>query len=396
MQKIKTQILIIGGGIAGCWLLSKLKELGYAALLCEKTALGNGQTIASQGIIHGGMKYSLTGKISPSTTNIGGMPKVWKHCIDGNAQPNLKNIKVLSEHQYLWTTKKITSELTAFFASKLMQNKMQKMATENYPPIFRNKQFKNTLYQLNEMVLDMPSILNVFKNNHEKELIHVNEIMLQQSVNDLYEVKLKTTSGSEYNVAAEKIICLAGEGNESLVNKIGFKMPVMQKRPLQMVLVRGELPLVYGHALGMDNLPRITITSHLDSNGKTVWYLGGRPAEKGVGVSMNELIDRTKKELKKLMPWVDISKTEWATWNINRAEGFQKNGKRPDKPVLQMKSNICVAWPTKLAFAPLLSEQIIDWIKKEQIKPSGGNNAINFPTPPIAIPIWEREDVIWN
>ena len=51
-----TDIIIFGGGIAGLWLLNRLHNEGYQAILLETEALGGSQTIASQGIIHGGLK----------------------------------------------------------------------------------------------------------------------------------------------------------------------------------------------------------------------------------------------------------------------------------------------------------------------------------------------------
>ena len=56
--------IILGGGIAGLWLLSLLRNQGYEAILLEKEGLGSGQTFASQGMIHGGIKYSLAGAMT--------------------------------------------------------------------------------------------------------------------------------------------------------------------------------------------------------------------------------------------------------------------------------------------------------------------------------------------
>ena len=49
------KIIIIGGGIAGLWMLNRLRAEGYDVMLLEKNQLGAGQTIASQGMIHGGI-----------------------------------------------------------------------------------------------------------------------------------------------------------------------------------------------------------------------------------------------------------------------------------------------------------------------------------------------------
>ena len=61
-----TDIVIFGGGIAGLWLLDRLRIQGYQVILLESSSLGGGQTYASQGIIHGGLKYALGGSIADS------------------------------------------------------------------------------------------------------------------------------------------------------------------------------------------------------------------------------------------------------------------------------------------------------------------------------------------
>jgi len=49
-QSYSTDIVIFGGGVAGLWLLNRLRREGYDVLLLESRTLGGGQTIASQGI----------------------------------------------------------------------------------------------------------------------------------------------------------------------------------------------------------------------------------------------------------------------------------------------------------------------------------------------------------
>ena len=61
---IDTDVAIIGGGIAGLWLFRRLNDMGYKALLLENATLGGGQSIKSQGIIHGGIKYALSGNLT--------------------------------------------------------------------------------------------------------------------------------------------------------------------------------------------------------------------------------------------------------------------------------------------------------------------------------------------
>ena len=76
-EALKVDVLIVGGGIAGLWLLAELRAKGYQVILASDE-LGKGQTIASQGIIHGGTKYALSGKLTGATLAIGDMPRLWR------------------------------------------------------------------------------------------------------------------------------------------------------------------------------------------------------------------------------------------------------------------------------------------------------------------------------
>ena len=66
-QLLTTDVLIVGGGIAGLWLNARLRQQGYNTLLIEQQSLGGAQTVKSQGIIHGGTKYALQGALTGSS-----------------------------------------------------------------------------------------------------------------------------------------------------------------------------------------------------------------------------------------------------------------------------------------------------------------------------------------
>ena len=61
---------------------------GYHAILLERQALGSGQTVQAQGIIHGGGKYALRGVrdfAAVRATSL--MPERWRRSIAGELQP---------------------------------------------------------------------------------------------------------------------------------------------------------------------------------------------------------------------------------------------------------------------------------------------------------------------
>src|SRR5437667_9548275 len=99
---VETDVVIVGGGIAGLWLLNRLRQAGYSAILLESNTIGGGQTSRSQGIIHGGIKFALQGNLTPAAEAISAMPRVWEACLQGKGEIDLSHVTVLSEHQNLW------------------------------------------------------------------------------------------------------------------------------------------------------------------------------------------------------------------------------------------------------------------------------------------------------
>ncbi|MGD8595089.1 MAG: FAD-dependent oxidoreductase, partial [Gammaproteobacteria bacterium] len=104
-EHLNVDVAVFGGGVAGLWLLAKLRKLGFNAVLLEANALGAGQTLYAQGIIHGGIKYALTGKLSDSSKAVAQMPGLWRECLQGKGEIDLSTVQILSPYQYLWSTK---------------------------------------------------------------------------------------------------------------------------------------------------------------------------------------------------------------------------------------------------------------------------------------------------
>lgn len=104
-------VVIFGGGAAGLWLLDDLTRRGQQAVLLEADALGAGQTVATQGIIHGGLKYTLQGLLTNSATSIREMPALWRECLNGYREPNLRAVRRRSDECFLWRTDSLSSRL---------------------------------------------------------------------------------------------------------------------------------------------------------------------------------------------------------------------------------------------------------------------------------------------
>lgn len=363
-------ITILGGGVAGLWSLNRLRQAGYNAILIEASKLGSGQTRYAQGIIHGGTKYALTGKLNASAQAVAKMPTRWRACLSGEGEIDLSAVKLVSEHQYLWSTQTVTSRMAGFFASKLMRSRTESVKSNDYPEAFKSPQFKGQLYQLDEPVLDTASLIEELSRSYNEHIFHVDKNELQFEYLDAEKAWLLRSN--DQFIKTKVIVITAGEGTEEILQKMGHSTPAMQRRPLHMVIGRGggiQQP-IFAHCLGASSSPRLTITSHRDNNGEMVWYLGGALSESGVGKSREEQIAVAKREVAELLSWIDFSETEWSTLIIDRSEVKMASGSRPENPYVDFDNGVITAWPTKLAFAPLLADQIIEQLKSKKIEPS--------------------------
>ena len=361
----KVDIAIIGGGIAGLWTLARLCKAGYQAVLLEAESLGCKQSGASQGIIHGGTKYALTGKLTHSAQSIKQMPQRWQACLDGVGEVDLSQAKKLSEHQYLWSDKSLAAQLTGFFASKVMTSRMQHLAVKDYIAPFNQSAFKGELYQLDEPVLDTQSVLETLREQFAQSIFQFPVEQISQH-NSLYQIQ-----SADKVMQAQIVILTAGEGNEKLLRSLNFRQPKMQRRPLFMPMLKADnsvLPKIYAHCLGVGALPKMTITAHSLAVGQTVWYLGGDIAEKGVGRSMTGQINAARRELQQLMPWLDFSQCQWSALAIDRAEPKMADGSRPVEPTVSTQQGVITAWPVKLAMTPIMADKIIAEIERLNIK----------------------------
>ena len=386
-QALSTDILIVGGGIAGLWLNARLRRLGYATLLVENERLGGGQSVKSQGIIHGGTKYALSGALTGSSEAIADMPRRWRAALSGSGELDLAGVRLLSDAHYLWSPGTLAGNLTSFFASKAMRGRVDAVKGDALPPALQHPKFRGKVYRLAELVLDVPSLIARLAE------LAGDSLLAGQRIEPLHErgaLAGLVVDGRE--IRARRVVLCAGPGNAGLLAGLGIEQPGQQLRPLHMVLVKAPtLKPLYAHCLGGGPKPRVTVTSHPAADGQWVWYLGGDLAE-AEGVARDEAaqIRAAQKELGELLPWLDLSAAEWRTLRVDRAEPAQSGLVRPDNAFLSEQGNLLVGWPTKLALAPDLADRVIATLERAGIQPGAHAALPELPRPGVAAPLWEE------
>ena len=366
---IQPDIAIIGGGVAGLWTLNQLRNRGYQAVLFEQEALGSHQTIASQGMIHGGIKYALAGAWTGISEAISAMPGVWRQCLAGEGKVDLRGCQVLSEDFYLWSHANLTSRVSSFFASRVLRGRVEKLSRSDYPPPLQADQFTGQVYRLVDLVLDVPSLVETLAAAHRDAIFRID--WDTSSLEHSEGRAIVKTPAAEVHPA--QLILTAGVGNATLMQALGAGEPAMQRRPLQQVIVKHEYPEpFYGHCTGGGASPRLTVSSHRTLAGEPVWYLGGSLATDGADSHPEDLIALAKQELDELLPWLDLGDCQWRTLRLDRGEPRQSALLRPDTAFVgpvEGTSNALVAWPTKLSLSPNLGDEIELALAQRDIAP---------------------------
>lgn len=335
-------VKIIGGGIAGLWILHRLRTAGFDAVLFEREALGSGQTIASQGIIHGGAKYAL-GRGGPKSA-LAGMPELWRKCLSGYGEMDLRGCVVSCYHHLYSSSRRWDHRMIASVAAWRMG-----LIDDAF----------------NEPVVDVRKVLQRFAEKYRDSIF----------------------LGNGVGVEAARTIYAAGAGNSA-------RAPA-QRRPLRMFMVRYAPYPIWGHVIAFSTKPRITITSHAVDGG-WVWYLGGQVAEKAVGMSDSAALAWAKRELSAVMPhWQKIAGVEWAIHDIDRAEPVAGD-KLPYRPTLRTDGFRAVAWPVKLALAPVLADEALEWIRATGLVSSVNRESRVAPNVPVPIAAYPWEDAKWT
>jgi glycerol-3-phosphate dehydrogenase len=388
-------VVIFGGGAAGLWLLDELVRAGYSVLLLEAHELGSGQTIASQGIIHGGLKYTLSGWLTPSARAIRDMPVIWRRCLAGEARPDLSGTRLRAQFCHLWRTHSLKSRLAMIGAKAGLQVAPVTLADQERPAVLA--ECPGAVARLDEQVIEPASFLADLSWQHRDRLLKIDATHGQEfdlaAGGLIRSIRLiNSQTGQPLDLAPQAVVLTAGEGNAHLRTTLRLDPHIMQRRPLHMVMVRGpaeSLPVLNAHCVDGAKT-RVTITTTEDLAGRAIWQIGGQLAEDGVGMEPAELVAHAIDEMRHVLPSLSVTGLEWATHRVDRAEPATRSSRRPDDAVAVREGQVITAWPTKLALVPHLTAMICTMLPPPgERRFEAGDEWPEWPRPIVALPPWE-------
>lgn len=375
------ELAIVGGGIAGLWTLQRALAAGYNAVLFEADALGGIQTLASQGMIHGGLKYALAGLLNPASEAIATMPARWRACLDGSGEVNLSGMPVASSHYHLFAEAGTLGGLTTFFASRALRGRIRRLGRNERPAAFQG--FSGVVYELDDFAIDTEALIRRLTRGVEDRLfsLRLDGTSLSRETHG-FRIRAGATE-----LRVDTLVSCAGHGGGDIADLVAPGKFPMQLRPLHQVMVHTRLPApLFAHCLTRIARaePRLTLTTHRGGE-SDVLYIGGQLATDGVERSVDEQIAVARRELDACLPWIRFEGASFSTLRIDRAEPLQGTGLKPDQAYAAASDGFIQAWPTKLTLAPDLADRVLALLPP----PAGGTAPdLPLPRPPLGRSPW--------
>lgn len=378
-------VVIIGGGVSGLWCRWRIAQAGYSVALLESNSLGSGQTGASQGILHRGVKYALSAQAAHAAAVAEESARAWDDAMTGRAGPDLSGVRVLADRMLMWTDAGLLSKLTGAIASKVLTSHVVPAEPKEIPSFLAQR--GRSVYRVGETVIDPISVVRSLAQSARGPLIRTGV----RAIASTQDQSVVSTESGELRAGA--LVLCAGEGNAGLLEMLGQRPDDwMQRRDLHMVAAAGAPGPLFGHwVASATDKPRLSVTSAI--TGSVVhWYLGGELAESGVVRPQEDQIAAAKSELEICFPGLNPESWSFRAIRISRAEGKTDAGKRPDAPVVREigGTGAIAVWPTKLVMAPAAADDVCRLIQA-RLRPVPGNEWIpgSEARPDYAIPAWQ-------
>jgi hypothetical protein len=384
---MRLDVLVFGGGAAGLWCLDRLRRAGYHAILLESKALGSGQTIQSQGIIHGGGKYALRGvRDFDAVRATSSMPERWRRSLVGEIEPDLTGAQLVSTQCHLWLPRgSVIARLQSlgfmsFVANAgLLATRPIKVSNTAWPEALRDSAL--AVYSLAETVIATGSFLRALAAPHKGFIFLYDGTAIKFAMDGV--------RVGDVLLQPRAMVLAAGVGNGELLSKVGMNADLMQSRPLGMVLLRGELPTLFGHCI-VGGKTGLTITTPVPG----IWQIGGEIAER-LANEKNLAAARAAAliEIRRWLPRLDLARVEVAIYRAVRAEARTAASRRPSGVhANRVAPGMVVAWPTKLSMAPVLADEVFDILELDLKAPEGYDETPPWPTPAVARYPWEEAE----
>lgn len=368
-DQIHVDVVIIGGGIMGLWLLKDLKDRNYQAVLLECGQLGGQQTCHSHVYIHQGHIYAKEQR--ELVKGLRAATAEWSKWIAANHEVRIsrdsyfgyENRGAFEDRKKLWTKLDLEAAPRDLSALSALQGGDVKHLVSAQVDCLDGQKLVEAL---------MKPIINSMVRIKDSSL-QASETADRQGV----AVSAKDTRGKALNVHCRALVFAAGAGNRRLLGLVAGDMPVsepqLQIRKAHMLVIKGpkdDLPPLVGI---FDDFGGLFIVSREASEQENVWLVSDnrsshiQNAEDWVVYSPRSWLYGVLVNLESISRSVfaRAGKFCWGIYEAPKAEAKPaKLGQIPEEEYIHPCSErVWAVWPTKLTLAPQASSKLIGELK---------------------------------
>lgn len=394
---MEVDVVIVGGGIQGLWLLADLLAAGYHAVLLERMRPGFGQTGHSHVFIHEGHIYAsmLRERDDDILQRVDSLAKantLWKAAL---AAGRLQNLTTLKSNFYIGWDDRIKGGL---FEQRCALTNLPLEEVYTSPSEFGTLAKMASLYKSEGVCLESNALLNQLMNfgNLHELVACCHKISAKANDSGCFDFLAEHDAdyAREHNkirsiqVRAGAVVLSAGAGNETLIKDLFDTAPLpTDPRAIRQQTVKTFM-LVLRHL--NDSLPLVTgmfpdfggifIVSRQDSQGRMIWLIGDKQRRlvpvPGEMTTFDAItwFQNLKNALELLLPDIieNAVNYEWGIYEATKAERWTENKKLeggggfPEGYHIHKHptQSIWLAWPTLLTFAPLVANSVVTELKQ--------------------------------
>lgn len=380
MKQVKTDIAIVGGGVAGLWLLNKLSK-SYNVVLIENEALGSGQSLSSQGLI-------LPREHEVEGLEGGDVQQIWQDCLNGFGDVDLRTTKILSDQQSILSQRGLLARCSNFMTH--LKYKYLDKATAVQEVQLVDHLNAGQYYQLDAKVLDVRSLLESLAKHNMDDIYKAD---IQEYLHDEGEftgLRLQQ-AGHHLDLHADAFIFTAGQGNLRALHELGLKTPKSEAEEQTQIMVKG-MPFALHGLYTLANGHQIQLSAHEQADNSYVWYVSGEWLQDS-GKTANERIESLKMAFAKSFPKSDLSNCLWA---VQQQKVYNKDWQSAKRQKIFFNGSAAVAWPANLTTTPLLVSEIELWLEQMGVSYATEKEDLGFEHVSYGLYPWEQDTVQWH
>ena len=270
------------------------------------------QTLASQGIVHGGTKYGL----APLAGALAGMPDRWRACLGGTGEIDLRGVAVLADRI--------------------------------------DMHVGDETVEVDDFVLDVHSLVRRLARPIRHRIVARTVLpdALVGAGSGIERIDL-----DQYTIRARIYVLAAGAGNDALARQAGFSQAAIVHRPLRQTIVKlGRDAAVYAHwrESPRDPGPTLTVTSH-----GALLCVGGTVADAGASRGEAAQIAIVKDLLRQGFGDIDVDGAGFETFVAVRAEPAAEAIHDVPDAYVARHGNCLLCLPVKMSLAPRLGDLVL-------------------------------------